>query len=179
MPSQTHRDRALQFGVFELNCSSSELRKNGIKLKLQQQPLQLLQILLENAGNIVTREELRKKLWPEGVYVDLDRSLNKAVVRLRETLRDDAVSPRFIETLPRHGYRFIAPVEARPAENDAPPPPPPPGRRIRSIYWIASGLVILALGAVLWREGRRRASLKSIQSIAVLPLENLSKDPNQ
>ena len=108
MHSQTHRDRALRFGVFELNCSSSELRKSGIKLKLQQQPLQLLQILLENAGNVVTREELHKKLWPEGVYVDFDRSLNKAVVRLRETLCDDAASPRFIETLPRHGYPFSA-----------------------------------------------------------------------
>jgi TolB-like protein/DNA-binding winged helix-turn-helix (wHTH) protein len=181
MPSQTHRDRALRFGVFELNCSSSELRKSGIKLKLQQQPLQLLQILLENAGNVVTREELHKKLWPEGVYVDFDRSLNKAVVRLRETLCDDAASPRFIETLPRHGYRFIAPVEARPAESDAPPPQPPPDRRTRSIYWIAGGLaLVLALGAVLWLEGRRHQALStSIQSIVVLPLENLSKDTNQ
>jgi len=179
MPARDQRYRALCFGVFELDCHSSELRKNGIKLKLQRQPLQLLQILLQNAGTVVTREELRGKLWPTGVYVDFDRSLNKAVVRLRETLCDDAASPRFIETLPRHGYRFIAPVEARPAENHAPPSQPPPDRRIRAIYWIASGLLILALGAILWREGRRHASLKSIQSIAVLPLENLSKDPNQ
>jgi Tol biopolymer transport system component/DNA-binding winged helix-turn-helix (wHTH) protein len=101
----THR-----FGVFELDVRTGELRKHGVRLKLQQQPLQVLSILLECAGDIVTRDDIQKRLWPEDVYGDFDNSINSSIRKLRDALGDDADSPRFIETLPRRGYRFIAPV---------------------------------------------------------------------
>ena len=100
-----------RFGLFELDLSAGELRKNGAKLRLQEQPFQVLALLLERAGDVVTREELRQKLWPADTFVDFDHSLNTAVNKLRETLGDSASSPRYIETLARRGYRFIAPVQ--------------------------------------------------------------------
>jgi cholera toxin transcriptional activator len=100
-----------RFGVFELDLAAGELRKNGTKLRLQDQPFQVLALLLERAGDVVTREELRLKLWPADTFVDFDHSLNTAVNKLRETLGDSASSPRYIETLARRGYRFIAPVQ--------------------------------------------------------------------
>jgi cholera toxin transcriptional activator len=103
--------RIARFGVFELDLAAGELRKNGTKLRLQEQPFQVLAVLLESAGNVVTREELRQKLWPADTFVDFDHSLNTAVNKLREVLGDSASSPRFIETLARRGYRFIAPVQ--------------------------------------------------------------------
>ncbi|MGA7927678.1 MAG: winged helix-turn-helix domain-containing protein [Candidatus Sulfotelmatobacter sp.] len=103
--------RLARFGVFELDLAAGELRKNGAKLRLQEQPFQVLTLLLERAGAVVTREELRQKLWPADTFVDFDHSLNTAVNKLRETLGDSASSPRYIETLARRGYRFIAPVE--------------------------------------------------------------------
>ena len=104
--------RIARFGVFELDLAAGELRKNGAKLRLQEQPFQVLALLLERAGDIVTREELRQKLWPADTFVDFDHSLNTAVNKLRETLGDSASSPRYIETLARRGYRFIAPVQS-------------------------------------------------------------------
>ncbi len=89
---------------------TGELRKHGVRLKLQQQPLQVLNILLEHAGEVVTREDIQKRLWPEDTYVDFDNAINSSIRKLREALGDSADSPRFIETLPRRGYRFIAPV---------------------------------------------------------------------
>jgi cholera toxin transcriptional activator len=103
--------RIARFGVFELDLAAGELRKNGAKLRLQEQPFQVLASLLERAGNVVTRDELRQKLWPADTFVDFDHSLNTAVNKLRETLGDSASSPRYIETLARRGYRFIAPVQ--------------------------------------------------------------------
>ena len=100
-----------RFGVFELDLAAGELRKNGTKLRLQDQPFQVLALLLERVGDVVTREELRQKLWPADTFVDFDHSLNTAVNKLRETLGDSASSPRYIETLARRGYRFIAPVQ--------------------------------------------------------------------
>jgi DNA-binding winged helix-turn-helix (wHTH) protein/tetratricopeptide (TPR) repeat protein len=105
-----------RFGAFELELRAGELRKSGLRIKLQQQPLQILQLLVERSGEIVTRDELRQKLWPAGTYVDFERSLNKAMVRLRDALGDSADSPRFIETLPRKGYRFLAPVHSAGSE---------------------------------------------------------------
>ncbi len=105
--------RIARFGVFELDLAAGELRKNGAKLRLQEQPCQVLALLLERAGDVVTREELRQKLWPADTFVDFDHSLNTAVNKLRETLGDSASSPRYIETLARRGYRFIAPVQSR------------------------------------------------------------------
>ena len=101
-----------RFGVFELDCRAAELRKNGMKLRLQDQPYQVLLKLIEHPGEIVTREELRSTLWHGDTFVDFETGLNTAVKRLRETLGDSADSPTFIETLPRRGYKFIAPVES-------------------------------------------------------------------
>ena len=101
----------VRFGVFEANLDSGELRKSGVKIKVQDLPFRFLAVLLERPGEVVTREELRETLWPDGVYVDFDRSLNAAVSRIRDALSDSAETPRFVETLPRRGYRFVAPVE--------------------------------------------------------------------
>ncbi|MFZ3369360.1 MAG: winged helix-turn-helix domain-containing protein [Candidatus Sulfotelmatobacter sp.] len=101
--------RIVRFGVFELDLAAGELRKNGARVRLQEQPFQVLALLLECGGDVVTREEMRQKLWPADTFVDFDHSLNTAVNKLRETLGDSASSPRYIETLARRGYRFIAP----------------------------------------------------------------------
>src|SRR5262249_28354551 len=101
----------IRFGVFEIDLQAVELKKQGLKIKLQEQPFQVLTVLLERSGQPVTREELQKKLWSADTFVDFDRSLNKAINRLREALEDSAENPRFIETVPKRGYRFIAPVQ--------------------------------------------------------------------
>jgi cholera toxin transcriptional activator len=103
--------RIARFGVFEVDLAAGELRRNGAKLRLQEQPFQVLALLLDRAGGVVTRDELRQKLWPADTFVDFDHGLNTAVNKLRETLGDSASSPRYIETLARRGYRFIAPVQ--------------------------------------------------------------------
>ena len=110
----------LSFDVFEVDLRSAELRKPGSKTRLQDKPLQILTLLLEHPGEVVTREELQKCLWPDGIIVDFEHSINAAVNRLREALGDDAEHPHFIETLPRHGYRFIASVEPKGAQGTAP-----------------------------------------------------------
>lgn len=107
---QNH-SRIARFGVFELDLNAGELRKRGVKLRLQDQPFQVLALLLDRAGQIVTREELQQKLWPSDTFVDFDHSLNTAINKVREVLGDSASSPRYVETLARRGYRFIAPVE--------------------------------------------------------------------
>jgi DNA-binding winged helix-turn-helix (wHTH) protein len=111
MPVPQSNSRIVRFGVFELDLSGGELRKNGVKLRLQEQPFQVLAMLLERAGEVVTREELRQKLWPSDTFVDFDHSLNTAVNKVREVIGDSASSPRYVETLARRGYRFIAPVQ--------------------------------------------------------------------
>ena len=100
-----------RFGIFELDLAAAELRKKGVKVRLQEQPLQVLSALVERAGDIVTREELRRRLWPSDTFVDFDHSLNTAINKVRETLGDLASSPRYVETVARKGYRFIAPVQ--------------------------------------------------------------------
>jgi DNA-binding winged helix-turn-helix (wHTH) protein len=111
----------IRFGIFEVDLQAGELRRQGYKVKLQEQPFQLLIMLLERPGEVVTREELQKQLWPADTFVDFERGLNRAINKLREALGDDADSPRFIETLPRRGYRFVAPVEtAGPREAETP-----------------------------------------------------------
>ncbi len=124
----------IHFGEFELDDCAGELRRQGTKLKLQDQPLQILQILIQRPGEIVSREELQKKIWPSDTFVDFDHGINNAIERLREALGDTADTPGFVETLPRRGYRFIGKIE---------------------------------------RETPR------FRSLAVLPLENLSRDPEQ
>jgi len=108
--SNTSKPATVRFTVYEVNLRTGELRKHGNRLRLQEQPFQVLAMLLERPGELVTREELQQKLWPADTFVDFDHSLNTAINKLRETLGDSSSSPRFIETLPRRGYRFIAPV---------------------------------------------------------------------
>src|SRR5436309_12016814 len=110
MQSAQCSSRTLRFGFFEVDLRASELRKHGIRIKVQEQPFHILTLLLERSGDIVTREELWQKLWPAHTFVDFDRSLNKAMTKLRAALADSANSPRYVETIPRHGYRFLAPV---------------------------------------------------------------------
>ena len=112
-----------RFATFELDVRTGELRKQGLRLRLQEQPFQVLAMLLERPGELVTREQLRQKLWPSDTFVDFDHGLNTAVNKLREVLSDSAASPRYIETLPRRGYRFIYPVESG-ATVPAPSPEP-------------------------------------------------------
>src|SRR6266478_1825285 len=110
MPVQTRSPGILRFGVFEVDERSGELRKQGVRIKLQEQPFHVLAVLLQRPGEVVTREELRSQNWPADTFVDFDNSLNTAINKLREAVGDSADNPRFIETLPRRGYRFIAPV---------------------------------------------------------------------
>src|SRR6266481_5508030 len=112
MDSRPELDRrCVRFGVFELNPTTGELRKHGIRVRLQDQPLKLLLCLLETPGEIWSREDLMRRIWPEGTFVDFERGLNVAITRLRQVLGDSADTPRYIETVGRKGYRFIAPVE--------------------------------------------------------------------
>src|SRR5271163_4357775 len=101
----------LRFGAFELDLHAAELREHGLRVHLQEQPFQVLRMLLERAGEVVTREELQKKLWPADTFVDFDHGLNKAINKIREALSDSAESPRFVETVARRGYRFLAEVK--------------------------------------------------------------------
>src|ERR1035438_2640182 len=103
--------RIFRFGVFEADASSGELRKAGMRLRLQDQAFQVLMVLVARPGEVVTREELRQRLWPSDTFVDYDHSLNTAVNKLREALSDSADNPRFVQTIPRRGYRFIASIE--------------------------------------------------------------------
>jgi cholera toxin transcriptional activator len=125
--------RIYRFGAFEVNSATGELRKSGLRIRLQEQPLQVLLLLLEQPGEVLSREDLRKKLWPADTFVDFDHSLNTAVNKLREALGDSASSPRYVETLARRGYRFLAKVEllhSRVAvESDVPEKPTAVARR--------------------------------------------------
>jgi len=110
MPDAGSTTRLIRFGVFEADLVTGELRRNGTKIRVQEQPFQVLAVLLERPGELVTRDELQKRLWPADTFVDFDHSLNTAVNKLREALADTAANPRFVQTVARRGYRFIAPV---------------------------------------------------------------------
>jgi TolB-like protein/DNA-binding winged helix-turn-helix (wHTH) protein len=218
------RARLLQFGAFEVDLRTGELHKEGLKVKLPGQPFQVLAMLLERPGELVTREEIRTRVWPEDTFIDFEHSINTAVKRLREVLGDNTEHPRYIETLPRRGYRFIAPVEQRRfvvsspqktgTSRDSPREAggghgmvsgagddqrdvaaeavrePPPRKR-----WVvvAAALGPVSLLAVLFAFNTvavrdrvmsvllvgRASPVPKIESIAVLPLENLSHDPAQ
>jgi DNA-binding winged helix-turn-helix (wHTH) protein len=119
MPVPQSNSKIARFGVFELDLAAGELRKNGRKIRLQEQPFQVLAMLIERAGEVVSREELRQRLWPSDTFVDFDHSLNTAINKVREALGDSASSPRYVETLARRGYRFVAPVQHDPAPDAA------------------------------------------------------------
>src|SRR5580700_4903524 len=112
MATQPRVADRLRFDGYELDVRAGELRKHGVRLRLRGQPLQVLEILLERAGDVVTREELQTRIWPADTFVDFDHSLHNAIARIREVLGDSAEKPRYIETLPRRGYRYIGPVES-------------------------------------------------------------------
>ena len=176
-----------RFGMFELDSRAGELRKNGVKLKLQDQPYQVLLKLLEHPGEIVSREVLRAALWHADTFVDFETGLNTAIKRLRETLGDSADNPTFIETLPRRGYRFIAPVErsnngesklARLVSKQE----FGSRKKLLSPTLLIAGLAILVLFALNvggWRDRIFRPRRVPIRSLAVLPLQNLSGSPEQ
>jgi Tol biopolymer transport system component/DNA-binding winged helix-turn-helix (wHTH) protein len=148
----------VRFGAFELDLRTGELRKHGIRLKLQDQPFQVLQALVERPGELVTREEIQRRIWADGTFVDFDQSLNRAVNKVREVLGDSAANPRYIETMARRGYRFIAPVEGAP-KPVAPTAPQAAtaGRPWGKIAWVAAGVLAVAC-AGLWLT-RDRAPL--------------------
>ena len=117
MDAATHTDR-LRFGSFQLHLRSRELQNGDTRIRLQEQPFEILSMMLERPGDVITRDELRQRLWPQGTYVDFEHSLNAAVKRLRVALGDEADNPRFVETIPRRGYRFIGAL----TEETAPEP---------------------------------------------------------
>src|SRR5437870_12456733 len=150
----------LRFGVFEVDVRAGEVRKHGARIKLQEQPFHVLTVLLQRPGEVVTREELRSQNWPADTFVDFDNSLNTAMNKLREALGDSADSPRFIETLPRRGYRFIAPVTGldgtmRGTTAGASATAPPRSRKI----FVTVAVVVLVsgiAGGMLWRARQAR-----------------------
>src|SRR5271170_2271747 len=191
----------MHFGVFELDLRAGELRKYGLKVRLQEQPFQILAMLVEHPGEVVTREELQRNLWPADTFVDFDHGLNKAINKIREALGDSAESPRFIETVTRRGYRFLADVKivdaaaARGQEVGAGTGAPVgavgpaaaveeaalPRFRPVPLAWKICAIVLLVLIAsfVIWKLRRSGGAAPVIRSLAVLPLESLSNDDSQ
>jgi TolB-like protein/DNA-binding winged helix-turn-helix (wHTH) protein/Flp pilus assembly protein TadD len=194
----------LRFGVFELDLRAGELRKHGLRVRLQEQPFRVLEMLLEHSGEVVTREQLQKRLWPADTFVDFDHGLNKAVNKIREALGDSAESPRFVETVSRRGYRFLVEVkdaDAAPVRSpelavppqqpqpapEAPDRPDSPGKvaEVKSLSlshtWKIAVLVLLLAAASLaiWKLHSRNRSSSAIRSVAVLPFESLSSDASQ
>src|SRR5437588_8998033 len=194
--------RTRGFGVFEVDLKAAELRKHGVRIKLQEQPFQILSLLLEHPGEVVTREELRRKLWPAQTFVDFDRSLNKAMTKLRAALGDSADNARYVETIPRHGYRFLAPVYVpkselahehaagrelakEPFAGNGKPAVHPPSRKRRFYGLIAVGAVATAAVLVAIRVLQPvtlSGSLSVVnprRSVAVLGFTNLSGQPHE
>jgi TolB-like protein/DNA-binding winged helix-turn-helix (wHTH) protein/Flp pilus assembly protein TadD len=193
-----------RFGTFEVSFQSGEVRKSGLRIRVQQQPMKLLEILLEHPGEVVTREELRSRVWPSESFGDFDQALNIAIGKLRSALGDSAENPRFIETLPKRGYRFIAdvsvvdtdarPKRQEPVAGDLPATDPghkiqdaglavAPQRRLWPTRWVIGALslvIIISLSILsVWLFRSRAPTPTGIRSIAVLPLENLSGDASQ
>jgi len=179
--------RILRFGVFEVDLQTGELRRNGLKTKLQEKPFQILALLLRRIGEVVTREELQKELWPTDTFVDFEHGVNTAVTKLRQALDDEADNPHFIQTLPRRGYRFIGMVEAVTEASAASPESSTRQGQTRSRYFLprvvvltVGGLAIVAIALTLKSDLLHltaRSAPPHVESIAVLPLDNLSGNP--
>lgn len=190
----------VRFGTYEISLHSGEIRKSGVRIRVQQQPMKVLEILLERPGQVVSREDLRNRVWPNDNFGDFDQAVNIAIAKLRSALGDSADNPRYIETLPKRGYRFIANVktaETEPTANvpklpvsDLPeiklehPQGPKSGReekrRLRPAYWVAVASIVMVAAVVeLWLHRAPRVPPVGIRSLAVLPLENLSGDVSQ
>ena len=176
--------RWVRFGTFEFDFSTRELRSSGRRVPLQSQPAQVLALLLSRSGQIVTREELRAAIWNDDTFVEFDTALNVAVNKIRQSLRDSASAPRFVETIPRHGYRFLAdvhPIVAAPAPPVAVPTVPPaiasavpPARRRVAPVWISLAVVLVSVtAAAIWSVAGVSESSAPIRSVAVLPFRPL------
>ena len=169
----------VHFGIFQIDRKARELHKAGVKVKLQEQPFRVLALLVERAGQVVTREELRQRVWPTDAYVAFDQGLNNAIKKVRDALGDSADSPRFVETLARHGYRFVAPVGALPQRHSEP--------QVRSglrSHWkfafigLASASLLAALAYWAWHRSNAGAPTEKV-ILAVLPFDSLGHDPDQ
>ena len=192
--------RLLGFGDFELDVRARELRKHGLRIRLQDQSFQILLMLLERPGEVVRREELRQKLWSPDTFVDFDHGLNKSVQKLRDALGDSAESPRFIETIPRVGYRFLAPVNGgvrpgiqEPGEqmgnhfaagtiSDQRASSSETKSRTNPVWLLLAGctaVLLIAAGWMAHRKQERERQMAPMLSLAVLPLDNLSGDHEQ
>jgi len=183
-------ERLIRFGVFEVDLQTGELHKHGIRIKLRDQPFQILSLLLQHPSEVVTREELQRKLWPTDTFVDFDHGLNRAVNQLRVALGDSADNPRFIETFPKRGYRFIAAVEgandaevpAATAAPAAPEPEPKPARtaesNLRARIWLptAAALVLIALAAA-WFYSRTAHAPTEPNTVVLAEFDNHTGDP--
>ena len=194
-PTQTSNPRRIRFGIFEADLSAGELRKGGSKIRLQDQPFRILAMLLERPGEIITREDLRSRLWPGDTFVDFEHGVNSGVARLRDALGDSADNPRYIETLPRRGYRLLVSVEgspqavqANPAVIDGsspidpqPAPPSLPGVAHAQFPWRRSlalaivGVVVLSLGGYLYL--RPAHALTETDTIVLADFTNSTSDP--
>jgi len=192
-----------RFGAYEVDSRTGELRKSGMRIRCQEQPLQVLVALLERPGELLTREELRQRVWPEDTFVDFDHALNTAVKKIRLALNDEADSPRYLETVPRRGYRFIAPVQTDMTPARIPEELPagkldvlctagenpfyyrPETHRPlfnRRVVLLAAALIGVVGGGYYWSNRHARASSNGMPSrtmVAVLPFENLTNDPSQ
>ena len=185
------KPNVVRFGVYHFAQETQELHKEGMRVRLEGQPIAILKTLLDRPGELVTREELQKKLWPADTFVDFEHSLNAAVKRLRAALNDSADQPRYIETLARRGYRFIAPVKAADAEIGAVGSAVAPtsavaqtslllgGRRLWLIAIAVCAVAAVTWGWRQWRHSTAPPAAPGIRSLAVLPLENLTGDPSQ
>jgi TolB-like protein/DNA-binding winged helix-turn-helix (wHTH) protein/Flp pilus assembly protein TadD len=194
--------RVVRFGTFEFFSPSCELRKAGVKIRVQQQPLKLLAMLLERPGDVVTREELRGRIWAEENFGDFDQAVNIAIAKLRNALGDSAESPRYIETLPKRGYRFITAVSVVDTDNRAKASESPAGDRtniepghqhqsvepalaLKPLHWLKRRTLIVLIAILstmlltIWLFRSWDRSSSGIRSIAVLPLDNLSGDDSQ
>jgi TolB-like protein/DNA-binding winged helix-turn-helix (wHTH) protein len=181
--------QSIRFGLFEFDPECGELRKQGLRIKLRGQPVEILELLLARPGEVVTRDELQKKLWQDDTFVDFEHSLNAAMKRLRAALGDSAETPRFIETLARRGYRFIAPVErsrSATATTETKEPAPampaaiPPRRRGMLLPLVVMAAITILAGVLAITVQERRPDgppSTPISSLVVLPLNNLSGDP--
>jgi Tol biopolymer transport system component/DNA-binding winged helix-turn-helix (wHTH) protein len=181
--TQAHSKTRLAFGPFEVNASSGELFKHGTRVRLSNQPFQILLALLAQPGDLVTREQLVTEIWGDGTFVDFEHSLNAAINRLRQSLGDSAEKPRYIETVPGHGYRFIGTLELRglapypstvgPAITEA-----PPEKRRRRLWWpLAAALLCLAVFAAWWQFGKSQAALPEERLTRLTTEPGLSDSP--
>src|SRR6185436_10534093 len=194
-------DPLVRFGPFELDLRTGELRKSGVRISLPDQPFQLLKTLLDRPGELVTREELRRRLWSAETFVDFEHGLNAAVRRLRDALGDSADVPRFVETVPRRGYRFVAPVIRQPVGVETPPSRPAaesngeasptpiatPAWRLTRARAFGIAVFTLVAAAGLWASGYRLwssvanpgGSVGGRFMLAVLPFANMTGDADQ